>query len=278
MTELHLQSPEEWDRYLRLLVTFEGREAEFNARASLLIQVNLEKGMERPEAVRCGLNDAERVERALNQQELVVAQAANLPGPTSSPRHAGKETSRQDVRWWVSHRPAAALGAALAAGLLIGVLIPHNQGQGTTRGDGLTNRGAFTWDSGSIKLWGDALPETPPLQRIGQGRSPLIKYHPGTLLLMWRRPPDVDDMSALGYLLDANGSSHALNGEPEGFTRLDDVVEFDLPSGVSRLVIITYPTGDDPRAVMEEAGDGQAATASAGVWQMIVFQLVEETR
>lgn len=269
MMHLYLQRPEDWDRYTQLLLSFEGREAEFGARAALMIQQHLDDGVEAIEAVRRGLDEAERVERALQQreraEEAAKARIARARQPDTPP-------SRLNMHPWTRLRPAVALGVAMVVGLVVGVLLPRDPGP---TGRGVIYRGVASADAGSIKLWGDALPETPPRQHIGQGNTPRLRIRPGTLFIQWSRPTGTTEISALVFWTDARGARHALQGEAEGFTRLEDVLQVTLPAEAARLLVITYASGDDPRDILDEVGDGRAASDGVGDWQMLAFELEE---
>lgn len=273
-----LRDPDDWDRYLRLLAEFDGRETEFEARASLLIQERLDRGLGHAEAVHEGLDAAERVERALRSREPMETRAPIYRNQAStSPRAPGSGAPRRAPLPSERRRVYVSAVAAMAAGLLIGVLMPWGQGP-RSRGSDLTWRwrGKDASDSGSVALWGEALQGESLRERIGQGVSPIIRYRPGKIRIQWIRPSGSGPVAVVAYLLDATGVPRALEGGSSAFTRLDDVMEVSLPAGTVSLVVVAYPNDDDPGLVVSEAGDGKRATDGAGTWQMISFQLVEE--
>ena len=271
-----LRDPEDWDRYLSLLVAFEGREAELEARASLLVQGNLDQGMDHAEAVRRGLDDAERVERALQSRDLAArsspahAREAARPGPP--PRQPRPDASRREAPPRARWRPYVAAGLALAAGVLIGVIVPR----GADPEHGRTWRGAPAKDAGAVALWGEALGGAEVRDHVGQGVSPVLGFRPGHIYLQWIRAPGADSLAAIAYRIDAAGARRGLSDEAQGFTRLEDPLEVDLPSGTTRLIVVAYPADQDPVQIASEALDGTISPAAGGEWQMIVYQLVEE--
>lgn len=275
MMHLYLRDTDDWERYLRLLANFEGREAEINARASLIVQERMAGGLGQDEAARLALDDVAAVYIALRAREEAAQARTEETAQNRAargPRVATPESSRREPDHGPPYRLYTALGIGLAAGLLIGVLFTREGGVEVD--PPRTYRGAFTWDSGTVALWGDALVGASLRERIGQGVSPSVQVRPGRLRVHWVAPAGVEGVSAMAWLVDTRGAAHALSGGG-AYTSLSEPVEFSVTDKTMALVVVAYPTEDDPGAIVQVAGDGRSAVGGAGVWQMIAFRFVE---